>query len=213
MWNLPEIEAAIAAEAAAHSEAAAALNPYGEAEAMAIGRGRLIYSGVISSVHGVFGLGLDGPPEDRDWAEIERFFTRKDRPAAFWVTPFTDSTVMDVIKHTHRPARTIAVRGEKLAPSPLEADPHLSGPDLSLWSQAFGESEAYTKLHQSDTRYFLSGGGASYTFFHNGYALVPHPSAETLALQKKESFHSRAIIVMGEADLPLLYERILHEPI
>ena len=70
----PEIEAAFAEEAAAHARASAELNSFGEAEAVEMGNGRLVYAGVFASVHGVYGLGLDGPVEERDWAEIDRFF-------------------------------------------------------------------------------------------------------------------------------------------
>ena len=213
--HLPDVEAAIAAEAAAHAEAAAALNPYCEAEAVALGRAQLVYSGAVSPVHGVYGLGLDGPPEEADWREIRKFFSAKDRPAAFWITPFTDRAVAEEIKATHRPTRSVAVRGLALpqpAGKPVR-EAFLSGPDHNAWAKAFGESLAFVKLHQRHTRFFLEGDAASYTFFHLGIALIPHPAAAVLPRQERETFHSNAIVVMGEAGLPLLYERVLHEQI
>ena len=88
-----EIELAFAAEAAAHARAAGELNTFGEAEALELGGARAVYSGAWSPVHGVFGLGLDGPVESRDLQEIERFFQKKERAAAYWLCPSTDSSL------------------------------------------------------------------------------------------------------------------------
>jgi hypothetical protein len=212
------IESAIAAEAVAHAEAAAELNPYGEAESLEVGAASLVYSGSLSPVHGVFALGLGGCPDERDWQEIDKFFSRKERPPAFWLTPFTDPAVSDRLKHSHRPTRTVAVRALSLPQDPAPPpDAALSGPDHQAWSAAFGRKHqellALTKLHQRNTRFYLQETEASYTFFHQGVALIPFPAAALLPLQRKECFHSKEIVVIGEADLPLLYERTLYEPV
>lgn len=221
MLPLDQIEAAIAAEAAAHTAAAAELNPYAEAETLELGRANAVYSGAISPVHGVYALGLDGPPEERDWREIERFFHRKERAATYWITPFTDPAVVETIRETHRPTLKQAVRGELLTSSSDPLDP-FTGPNLDAWSKAFGDAAAFTKIHQRGTRFYLTSGAASYTFFHQGIALIPVPRKETFAEQRNENFHSKALVVMGDlksiaaaggSDLPLLYERVLYEPI
>jgi hypothetical protein len=216
--DLTAVEEAIAAEAAAHGEAASALNPYADAEALALGRAQLVYSGTFSPVHGVYGLGLDGPPDENDWREIDRFFARKERPPVFWLTPFTDPAVKEKISATHRPTKTILVSGEQ--PHAMGGKP-FPGPDHSAWALAFRQSRApgasepdllaLTKLHQKNTRFYLEGGRASYTFFHRGIALVPFPPV--LPLQQKEVFLSSLFVVMGEAGLPPLYERTLYEPV
>lgn len=225
--HLPAIESAIAAEAAAHAEACFALNSYGEAEAIEMGSARLVYSGSFSPVHGVFGLGLDGPAEARDFAEIEKFFARKERAPSFWVTPFTDPSVKEYLRSQYRAIRNEIVRGLKPAsPRELKADPFLPGPDHGEWSLAFARTIdpaakeanllAVTKLHQKHTRFYSENGRASYTFFHQGIALVPHPCAETMKAQLNEAagFHAKAFTVIGEGDeIPFLYERQLYEQI
>lgn len=226
--DLATVETALAAEAAAHATAAAALNPFLDAEVVELGSARLVYAGAFSAVHGVFALGLDGPPEERDWQEIERFFRRKERAAHFWVTPFTDPTVVERLRRTHRITKTLAVRGRALEQHahepdelpPIEPKP---GPDLDRWALQFSRREnparteadllALTKLHQRQTRFYGEGTHASYTFFHRGLALVPYPDATLLPLQEKENFRSHGFLVLGEGALPLLYERNLYEPV
>jgi hypothetical protein len=229
MLSLPEIEAAIAAEAAAHAEAAADLNPFGEAEARELGRARLVYSGAYAPVHGVYGLGLDGPVENRDWEEIERFFAKKERAPHFWLTPFTEPSVSAHLVSTHRLILRQNVRGWLTLPPATETgphDPYLNGPDHAAWCLAFTRARnpaanepdllALTKLHQKNTRFYLEGEAASYTFFHSGVALVPSAHPALLDAQKKDAiaFRSSAFVVMGEGiAAPELYERILHEPV
>ena len=220
--NFNAIESAIAAEAAAHAAASFALNSYGEAECVEMGSARLVYSGSFSSTHGVFALGLDGPVEERDFLEIERFFARKERPAVYWVTPFTDPSLKEFLRQGHRAIRTELVRGlTPSSPKDLPADPFLSGPDHGAWSLGFAKAIdptakepnllAVTKLHQKNTRFYLAEGGASYTFFHQGIALVPHPDAATWNLQLNEAagFHSKSVVAIGGGDqIPFLYEPI-----
>lgn len=220
-------EAALAAEAAAHARATAELNPYSEAEAEEFGAGFLVYSGSLSPVHGAYGLGLSEPLEERDFAAVERFFARKERPAAFWATPFTDPSLLERLAHTHRPTRRERLHGLALeagAPEPQRAAGS-STPEHGLWALAFSRATnpkrrepdlfSLTKVHQRETRFYLHGEAASYTYFHRGIALVPSPAAGTLALQEKEArgFRATALVVVNEPSLPLLYERILHEPL
>jgi hypothetical protein len=178
----------------------------------------------------VYGLGLDGPAEERDWAEIDRFFQRKERAPAYYLAPFTDPGVALHIHSTHRLARAEKVHGwllEETGETMHEA--YLSGPDHADWSLAFARLRnpaakeadllAATKLHQENTRFYLQAGAASYTYFHRGVAVVPHPAGlSLLKLQKKEAeaFRCKAFVVMGDftADqIPLLYERKVYEPI
>lgn len=238
-----EIEAALAEEAAAHARASADLNSFGEAEAVEMGSARLVYAGVFASVHGVYGLGLDGPVEERDWAEIDRFFQRKERAPVYYVTPFTDPSVAARLAKSHRLARTESVCGWILEGNGETLhDAYLSGPDHGEWSLAFARLRnpaakeadllSATKLHQKNTRFYLQAGAASYTFFHRGIALAPHPAGlSLLKLQKKEAeaFRCKAFVVMGvnpSADTgtsqstgtgdslpPLLYERKVYEPV
>ena len=109
--KLRDIEAAFAAEAEAHARAALELNPHGEAEALELGAARAVYAGQWSQVHGVFGLGLDGPVEERDLREIERFFQRKERSPAFWLTPDTDPSLAEFLKQDYEPSRRVPVHG------------------------------------------------------------------------------------------------------
>jgi hypothetical protein len=237
MPDFHEIEAALAEEAAAHARASADLNSFGEAEAVEMGSARLVYSGVFSSVHGVYGLGLDGPAEERDWAEIDRFFQRKERAPVYYLAPFADAGISIHIRPTHR-----LDRSEKICGWMLEGngetmhEAYLSGPDHGEWSLAFARLRnpaakeadllSATKLHQKNTRFYLQAGAASYTFFHRGVAVVPYPAGlSLLKLQKKEAeaFRCKAFVVMGSqsaqsgdiADnaLPLLYERKVYEPV
>lgn len=210
MPDFHEIEAALAEEAAAHARASAELNSFGEAEAVEMGNARLVYSGVFSSVHGVYGLGLDGPAEERDWAEIERFFQRKERAPIYYATPFTDPSVAARLATTHRLARTEKVSGWMLGNGETMHEAYLSGPDHGEWSLAFARLRnpsakeadllSATKIHQKNTRFYLQAGAASYTFFHRGIALVPYPAGMSLLkLQKKEAeaFRCKAFVVMG----------------
>jgi hypothetical protein len=225
--NLPDVEAALAAEAAAHARAGLDLNPFLEAEAVELGRARLVYAGTFSPVHGAFALGLDGPVEDRDWQEIHRFFQRKEREAHVWTAPFTDPSVEEGIRGRYVAARTVKVHGISLGPSPGGEFPAgVSNPEHGAWALTFSRREnpartepdllAMTKVHQRETRFYLLGSeAASYTFFHQGLAIIPYPDARLLPLQKREAeeFKCSGLVALGENSLPLLYERILHEPV
>lgn len=235
MPEFHDIESAIAEEAAAHARASADLNSFGEAEAVEMGNARLVYSGVFSPVHGVYGLGLDGPAEERDWAEIDRFFQRKERAPVYYLAPFADPEIAVHIRPTHRLDRSERVNGWMLEGSgEVMHEAYLSGPDHGEWSLAFARLRnpaakeadllAATKLHQKNTRFYLQAGAASYTFFHRGIALVPYPAgASLLKLQKKEAeaFRCKAFVVMGVSPStgtgdnlpPLLYERKVYEPV
>lgn len=226
---LREIEFAFAAEAAAHAAAAAELNPFNDAESLELGDARAVYSGQWSPVHGVFGLGLDGPVEERDLREVEKFFFKKERSAAYWITPQTDPSLAALLGRDFSPTRKIPVHGTSLpgADFPLPDPSGSSKPDHNEWALAFTQLLdpaskeagliALTKLHQKDTRFYLSEHAASYTFFHRGMSLVPYAASQTLlALQIKEAqdFRTTYIAATGAASpLPLLYERILYERI
>jgi hypothetical protein len=220
-----EVEAALASEAAAHATAALELNPFGEAEAIELGSARAVYSGQWSPVHGVFGLGLDGPVEERDLREVERFFQRKERPPAFWLTPATDPSVAERLGRDYHATRRVPVHGCAPAATDLPAAAGASREiDHAAWSLAFTRLLdpaanapgllALTKLHQKDTRFYLGAPGASYTYFHAGVALVPAPGPHSLlALQAREAaeFRCSLIATAAASPLPLLYERTLYE--
>ena len=231
------LEAAFAAEMAAHCAAAAELNPYAEAESLELGTARAVYCGAWSPVHGVAGLGLDGPVEARDLAEVERFFHRKERAPAFWICPETDPSLLELIRRDYHETRKVAVHGISLkeVEASLPAAAGSSKPDLTSWALEFtraldpGAREpgllALTKLHQKDTRYYQSivapsalldaaAGEASYTFVHHGIALVPAPSSlSLLALQAAEAkeWNLAFLAACHEKSLPLVYERSLYE--
>lgn len=213
-------------EAAAHAFAAAELNPFGEAEILELGDARAVYCGAWSPVHGVLGLGLSGPVEERDLREIERFYFKKERDPAFWITPETDPSLTALLAHEYHPVKSIPVHGAALNADLCLPEPNGSSqPDHHQWTIAFSLTLdpnakepgllALTKLHQKETRRYLAGGGncASYTFFHRGIALVPAPSTHTLlALQAHEARQWKAeFLVTGAASpLPFLYERSLY---
>lgn len=226
--NFSEIEAAFAAEAAAHARASLDLNPFVEAEVIEQGRARLVYAGTFSPAHGAYALGLDGPVEERDWQEIHRFFQRKEREPHIYTTPFTDASVVEGMGVRYRIAGSTKVNGislQEAKPGPFPAG--ISNPEHGAWALAFSRLEnperkepdlvAMTKMHQRETRFYLleDGQGASYTFFHRGLAIVPFPHPPLLALQKREAeeFRCTGFICLNEPSLPLLYERTHHEPI
>lgn len=223
-----ELETAFAAEAAAHARATAALNSLSEAEALELGRARAVYCGSFSSVHGVIGLGLDGPVEDRDLAQIEAFFARKERPAHYWICPATDSSLREFLGKDFREETTQRVHARALAAeSPFSAKPlGTSTPDFKEWTIAFARADnpkakepsllSFTKIHQRETRFYLSPESASYTFFSQGIALVPNPGdLRLLALQWNEAkdFGAKVFATLAPSALPLLYERKLFFPV
>lgn len=224
--RLRDIETAFAAEAEAHARAALELNPFGEAEALELGNARAVYAGQWSAVHGVFGLGLEGSVERRDLQEIERFYFRKERAPAYWITPETDPSLLSLLGPDFEPRLRVPVHGLALpASSGLPAPGGTSEPDHQAWSLAFtqvldpGANQpglaALTKLHQRDTRFYLGAlQGASYTYFKNAVALCPVPSAHSLlALQVKEAtdFKCTFFATGALSPLPFLYERTLYE--
>lgn len=225
--SIRDIELAFAAEAASHACAAAELNPFGEAEVLEIGEARAVYCGQWSPVHGVFGLGLDGPVEERDVREADRFFLRKERAPAYWICPLTDSSLVELLGRDFAPTKKISVFGAALDSEHSLPKPHGdSRPDHQAWAVTFTQLLdpqareagllALTKLHQKDTRFYLgTPSAASYTYFHRGLALVPYPSAHSLlALQMREAkeFRTPFLASAGTASpLPLLYERTLYE--
>lgn len=222
-----DCELAFAAEAAAHAAATLALNPLSEAESRSFGPAEAVFTGTFSPVHGVYALGADGEEvTERDFAEIDAFFARKERAAGYWVSPLSPPDLLARIASTHRalPAQAVHI-WEKGAPVKLAAPAGSSSPDLDAWCLAFSRVInpdarepnllAFTKLHQRQTRFYLGEATASYTFFHSGIAVVAYPgSPELLALQLQDAagFGARATAVIGVKSLPRLYERTYHEP-
>lgn len=218
------IESALAAEAAAHARAALELNPFGEAEALELGHARAVYSGQWSPVHGVFALGLEGEVTERDLAEIDRFYFRKERPVAYWITPETDPSLLALLERDFAPTRKVPMHGTPLAGWEPGATTGVSaGVDHRQWSLAFTQTLdpaarepgllALTKLHQKETRFYMEA-NASYTYFRGGLALVTVPTS-LLALQAKEArdYACDFIAIAGVSGLPFLYERTLYERI
>jgi len=225
--DLAQIEAAIAAEAAAHARAALELNPFLEAESVELGRARLVYAGTFSPAHGAYALGLDGPLEERDWQEIYRFFQRNEREPFFYVAPCTDPSVEEGLADRYRVARTDTVNGISLEAPPAAPFPDgISNPEHGAWALAFSRREnpartepdliATTKMHQRETRFYRLGEeAASYTFFYQGVAFIPYPDPRLLPLQQREAeeFKCTALVCLNEPTLPALYERKVYEPV
>lgn len=226
--SIREIEFAFAAEAAAHAAAALELNPHGEAESLELGDARAVYSGAWSPVHGVFGLGLDGPVEQRDLQEIERFFQKKERAPGYWVSPETDPSLLALLGADFEPKRKMAVHGAALPlAQELPAASGVNQPEHKAWCLAFTQATdpgaketglfALTKLHQKETRLYLAASGvsASFTFFARGVALVPFPGVPSLlALQAADAATWKASYFVSTAaavQLPFLYERTFYE--
>ncbi|MGE3262358.1 MAG: hypothetical protein AB7K68_11310 [Bacteriovoracia bacterium] len=225
---VPQIEAAIAAEAAAHARATFDLNHLSEAESLELGTARAVFTGSFSSVHGVFGLGLDGYIENSDFEMIEKFYQKKERAASYWICPATDPSLTAFLGSRFKETKTQAVHAApigKNSPFPM-AGQGSSTPDLQEWMVAFAQSDnpaakepslvSFTKIHQKETRFYSHAGTASYTFFHRGIALVPSPgSPRLLALQWEEArdFGAKVFATLAPSALPLLYERKLLEPV
>ncbi|MGZ3694639.1 MAG: hypothetical protein ACXWQO_10690 [Bdellovibrionota bacterium] len=230
------IEAAIAAEAAAHARATLELNHLSEAESLELGTARAVFTGSFSSVHGVFGLGLDGYIENQDFESIEKFYQKKERAPAFWICPATDPSLKAFLGLRYKATITQKVHAALLskdAASPFHRDPataspfgNASTPDLQEWMVTFAQGDnpnatepsliSFTKIHQKETRFYSHAGTASYTFFHRGIALVPNPPrARLLALQWEEArdFGAKVFATLAPSALPLLYERTLFEKV
>lgn len=221
---LRPIEFALAAEAAQHALATAELNPLSDAECLAIGNARAVYAGVFSPVNGIWALGLDGPVEERDLREIERFFARKEAQARFWVTPETDPSLLDFLRGRWKPVQTESIYGAKLSDESALPDPFgTNAPEPNSWTEAFsrarGKSEtdllALTKLHQKETRFYEGRNSASYTFFHHGVAWAPFAEDKSLlSLQWKDAREFKAhSFATYSAHLPKLYERTLYDAV
>jgi hypothetical protein len=220
--SISEIEQAIALEAVAHAEALASLNPYSEAEWIEIGNTKLVYTGVTSSVFGAYNFATDEIWEEREWLELERFFSRKERSPHFWVSPLTAPECIERIKHTHKITKKQKVFGLELKPRE-EFEEKL--PDLDNWGILFSKLQnpqateasflALIKLHQKNTRFYENELEGSYTFFHSGIALSPYPSERLSAYQQAsaEKFQCKMYCELEHSSLPTVYERILYEPI
>lgn len=222
---LRPIECALAAEAAAHARATTELNPLSEAESVEIGNARAVYAGVFSPVNGVWALGLDGPVEERDLIEIERFFARKEAPVQFWTTSATDVSVMEHLANRYRAKKIEIIYGAKISENiELPAPQGTNTPEPQAWTEAFsrarGKTEtdlfALTKLHQKETRFYQNGSAsASYTFFHQGVAWAPFAGDRSLlALQWSDAKAFKAsVFATYSPTLPKLYERTFHAPL
>lgn len=226
-----EIELTIAKEAKAHADAVSALNPYSEAESLSLGSAEAVYSGATSPIHGVFAFALDGPIEERDWQEVERFFLRKERSPAFWCSPASDPSLLAFLRSGFVETKKVPVHGfrfgaQEISELGLPEKLGSSTPNLEEWALTFSKRErpgakepnlfALTKMHQREIRFYLSGHSASYTFFQDGIAFVPHVGdSALLALQIDEAkqFKSASFAVLGNSSLPFLYERTLYEPV
>jgi hypothetical protein len=165
--------------------------------------------------------------EKKEYEAIDRFFLELERAAAHWISPLTDPDFLaNVNKHAKEKQR-VKMHGLRLeGGNPFAAEPQGgSTPDHREWTLAFSRAQrpgakepslfALTKLHQASTRFYLNGAEASYTFFHRGLALVPHPAGPSLsALQWQEArdFGAKAFVQAESSALPFLYERVLYEP-
>lgn len=219
------IEPAIAAEAAAHTLAAAELNPFTDAEVLDLGGAFACYGGIFSRANGVHGLGLNGAVEARDIVEIERFFQQKEARPAYWISSATDPSLLELLGKTYSATKHELIYGAALeASKPLANSSGTNAPEPELWPLAFTRARdsqknepdllALVKLHQKETRRYLNGDqDASYTFFHNSVAWVPHASsAALLALQWNDAREFRAkYFASYNPQFPKLYERKLYE--
>jgi hypothetical protein len=220
--SIAEIEQAIADEAVAHVEAVASLNPYAEAEWIEIGNSKLVYTGVTSSVFGAYNFAVDEIWEEREWLELERFFSRKERAPNFWVNPLSNPACIERIQSTHK-----ITKKQKVFALELKTREGFEEklPDLEKWGILFSKLQnpeareasflALIKLHQKNTRFYENQMEGSYTFFHSGIALVPFPAPALSATQQAsaEKFQCKIYCELDHSNLPLLYERILYEPI
>jgi hypothetical protein len=224
--NPVDVEMIIAEEACRHAEAVAALNPYSEAEWIAIGNTRCIYAGASSPVFGVYAFQEENW-EEREWRELERFFSLKERPASFWVTAFTPKESLERIEKTHRCTKVETIYGTELSPEQTSTTPlsPIPLPDLDRWSLLFSRREnpaateasylSAVKLHQKETRFYENGGEASYTFFSQGFAYVPYPSASLRdwQIQQAQEFRAKFFLERKSATALPLLTRNLYEPI
>jgi hypothetical protein len=218
------IEPAIAAEAAAHTLAAAELNPFADADVLDLGGAFACYGGIFSPANGVHGLGMNGAVEARDLAEIERFFQQKEARPAFWICDATDPSLLELLG-SYSATKHELIYGAALEKSePLKNASGTNAPEPELWPLAFTRARdpqkkepdllALVKLHQKETRRYLNGEqDASYTYFHNSVAWVPHVSSnELLALQWNDAREFRAkYFASYKPQFPKLYERTLYE--
>jgi hypothetical protein len=229
------IEGAVAAEAAAHARATFELNHLSEAESLELGNARSVFTGSFSSIHGVFGLGLDGYIENQDFEMIEKFFLKKERSPAYWICPATDPSLKEFLGLRYKATKTQQVHAAKFSdylaspsgqPSPFGKPSGTSTPDFQEWMVTFAQGDnpkatepsliSFTKIHQKETRFYAHAGTASFTFFHRGIALVPNPpSPRLLALQWEEArdFGAKVFATLAPSALPLLYERTLFEAV
>lgn len=216
-----DVEMVVAEEACRHAEAVAAINPYSEAEWIAIGNTRCVYAGSSTSVFGVYSF-QESHWEEREWKELERFFQQKERAPTFWVTSQTPADLLERISASHRCTRVERIFGKSFAsgaslspdeslpttkeeaPSPTD-DSNLHAlplADLDRWTLLFSQKDnpkakepsylASVKLHQKEIRFYENGKEASYTFFSNGFAYVPFPAESLRAWQTRQAKNFRA---------------------
>lgn len=215
-----DVEMVVAEEACRHAEAVASINPYSEAEWIAIGNTRCVYAGSSSSVFGVYSF-QESHWEEREWKELERFFQQKERPPTFWVTSQTPADLLERISTSHRctkieriygigfakeappSTKTLSPTGEPLTETMDGKTFHaLPLADLDRWTLLFSQRDnpsakepsylASVKLHQKEIRFYENGKEASYTFFSNGFAYVPYPAASLREWQITQAKNFRA---------------------
>lgn len=224
-----DLEEVLALEAEAHARATLELNPYSEAESLDLGTMRAIYTGAISSVHGVFATGLDGDFEERDLKEIERFFSKKERAPLFWASPATHPTWLEYLEKNAKKIATQRVHGAALKDFMVPANASGNNkPDFTRWALSFTRLRNPTakepdlisqiKMHQKNTRYYLDEKNslATFTFFEKGLAFSSHKASDELfSLQLKDAkeFSAKYFFTNRESSLPFLYERNLYEPL
>lgn len=215
---MKEAEITLAEEAAAYARACLELHPYGEAEVLDLGTAKAVFSGLHSPIHGVYALGLDSEVDPKDIEEIEAFYSRKERTSAFWLTPFTDASLLALLKN-YRPTKKEKVYAIPF--SQAKSPEHLP-PDLEQWpllytQQRTGATQpdflALAKLHQKNTRFYLQDGAAAYTFFHQGVALLQGATSAFPMQSAEAKKFSCTTCITTESVGDFLYERTLYEPV
>lgn len=213
-----EVEAAIADEASKFCDATLDINPYSEAEVLELGTARAVYTGVISAVHGVYGLGLDGPVEERDILEIEKFYARKERTPRFWVSDFADSSLLEFLGK-YEITQTQIICGQEAKSISIAATEGNNAPDLNQWASSFSKIEnplaAQTRVHQKNLRFYLNESKSTFTFFSGNIAFIPFVQRELFPKQVADikKFQTKFVVNTEEGFLPKIYERKLYERI
>ncbi|MCO5143034.1 MAG: hypothetical protein M9962_08095 [Oligoflexia bacterium] len=192
--NIHSYEIALGKEASVYSASLSQINPYSETEVINFGSSLVVYLGTSHQTHGAFGFGIDSFDE-KLFLEIIQFCQKKERSAYFRIHPEVCEEAKEEI--ISRGTKVFSQTYSSKSPS-QDNSTNLALVDLNLWPLHYTKTlnrnakeaslDATVISQQKQTRWYIEQNHASYTFFTDAMAIIPHgKNPHLLAYQESDA--------------------------